>query len=153
MARSRRQITPIAAPGAEALPLHMTFRISPELRERLAAAAGDRPIGEEIRRRLEASFAPSAAGSDDPKTGELAAAIVKAANQLRSLNAPWHADTFSHAAFKHAIGKVLDAEQPPREGKVNPEGLGARLFWKDDVTPAEVGNMVAAIVISDLRKE
>jgi hypothetical protein len=37
----------------------MTFRLSPELRGRLIAAAGERPIGDEIRRRLERSFEES----------------------------------------------------------------------------------------------
>jgi len=51
----------------------MTFRISPELRERLAAAAGDRPIGEEIRRRLDASFATGAAA---PQVRSVLSAIL-----------------------------------------------------------------------------
>jgi hypothetical protein len=59
--------------------LHMTFRISPELRDRLAAAAGDRPIGEEIRRRLEASFAETPTAAKDPWFDALVSAIHHAA--------------------------------------------------------------------------
>jgi hypothetical protein len=115
MARSRRQITPIAAPGAEALPLHMTFRISPELRERLAAAAGDRPIGEEIRRRLEASFVGSPAEADDPKTRQFLEALADMASRLAQIDPEWHDDPDLFRAFRQAVTTVLVASEPPGE--------------------------------------
>jgi hypothetical protein len=77
MTRTRRG----TAHGAEALPLHMSFRLSPDLRDRLADAAGDRPIGDEIRQRLDRSFTEQpAAASADPRFGDLLAAIGYAAS-------------------------------------------------------------------------
>jgi hypothetical protein len=74
MGKSRRR-TRASTQGAEALPLHMTFRISPELRDRLVAAAGDKTIGEEIRRRLEESFKAQPATSPDPRFADLLTTI------------------------------------------------------------------------------
>jgi hypothetical protein len=74
MARKRQ-----GSEDRDGLASHMTFRISPELRERLEQAKGDRTLGEEIRQRLEASFdrpAPSA----DPRFSDLLTTIAYAAS-------------------------------------------------------------------------
>ena len=46
-------------------------RLPQSLRDRLSNAGGERGLGEEIRRRLEASFDAEAEASVDPKTSEL----------------------------------------------------------------------------------
>jgi hypothetical protein len=78
--RRRTRRTSAAAQRGEALPLHMTFRISPELRDQLSAAAGNRTIGEEIRRRLEESFESGSSGSQDPRFADLLTTISYAAS-------------------------------------------------------------------------
>ena len=74
MARKRQ-----VSEDRDGLASHMTFRISPELRERLEHAKGDRTLGEEIRQRLEASF-DSLAASADPRFVDLLATIAYAAS-------------------------------------------------------------------------
>jgi hypothetical protein len=130
MARSRRGI-PIPAEGAEALPLHMTFRISPELRKRLSAAAGERPIGEEIRRRLESSFTNETSGPQDPRFADLLMAIshaVAAAARLPTVSvgtrerddgtteqydiAQLGPDITPYVAFREAVETLMNAFEP-----------------------------------------
>jgi hypothetical protein len=128
---------------AEQLVSNMTFRISPELRERLvAAAAGDRPIGEEIRRRLEASFAVPAI---DPKTAELVGAIVHIADGVQRDYAPWHKDRFAFEALKHAFAKVLRIFEPQGEPvvKFNPTGLARLIYYGADDPEVASGSQAA----------
>jgi hypothetical protein len=49
----------------------ISIRLSPDLRERLVVAAGDRGLGEEIRQRLEASFKEEPPPSDEPEAKRL----------------------------------------------------------------------------------
>jgi hypothetical protein len=105
MARRSRRITTPPGKGREALPLHMTFRISPELREQLAAAAGDKTIGEEIRRRLDESLNKgSPAGSQDPRFADFLAAIAYAASAAARM----------YPARRVSVSKSL-ARQLPQE--------------------------------------
>jgi len=142
-------------PRAAANEAVLSFRIPRELFDRLREAAAGRSVSEEIRRRLEASFAAEPYGGD-LKTQALITAIRSTADQVWSLNSyrPWHADAFSFAAFKHALHKVLDVllQKPPGEAKLDPVGLGGSI-WEDGVSPEEVGNAVAAAAISILRQE
>jgi hypothetical protein len=115
----------------------MAFRIDPALRDRLVAAAGDRPLGEEIRRRLEASFAVDRAPAADTKTLALRAALDAAAEAVKWRPAPatpgrglaaalaqmrartWHQSATSYAAFKDAIVMLLQIYEP--DGEPNEE--------------------------------
>jgi hypothetical protein len=122
-----------------------------ELYGRLQAAAGERSVGEEIRRRLEASFAgtPSAA---DPKTHALLSAVARIARELPHWYADWHADPFSFVAFRKAVDKVLMARRPAGdlerpEAKPNPEGL-AVIVLHDEKNPEEVAGMLAGLALS-----
>ncbi len=65
----------------DGLTLHTTFRLPRELHELLTKAAAEHGygIGEEIRRRLEASFIESPTASNDPWFGDLLTAINHAA--------------------------------------------------------------------------
>jgi hypothetical protein len=77
---ARRQRIPASDDLApDQLGSNMTFRISAGLRDQLVAAKGQRPIGEEIRRRLEASFASAPPGSDDAMFHGLLVALARAA--------------------------------------------------------------------------
>jgi hypothetical protein len=141
----------------DGLTLHTTFRLPRELHELLIKAAAEHRygIGEEIRRRLEASFAAAPSGGD-LKTQALITSIKSTADQVWSLNSfhHWHEDAFSFAAFKHALHKVLEVllQKPPGEAKIDPYGLGGSI-WEDGVSPEEVGNAVAANAIGLSRQE
>jgi hypothetical protein len=88
----------------------MTFRISPDMRDRLAAAADDRPIGEEIRRRLEASFAPSPATSEDPRFSDLLTAIGHAASVAAEMRRDGSFNPY--VAFEVAVARLVEAFRP-----------------------------------------
>src|SRR5262249_53892822 len=55
--------------------MQTSLRLPRELHDRLAMAAGDKGIGEEIRRRLEASFASEPPTVSDPRFADLLSAI------------------------------------------------------------------------------
>src|SRR5712671_3368256 len=69
--------------------IQTSLRLPRTLYELLSKAAGDRGIGEEIRQRLQASFAPV---RRDPKTAELATAVAQIASEASSYYRPWHED-------------------------------------------------------------
>jgi hypothetical protein len=108
MTRSRRTSSP--ARDGDTLPLHMTFRISRDLRDRLEAAAGDKTIGEEIRRRLEASFNEgSPAASQDPRFAEFLATIVHAASAAARMYPPKRVK-ISKSLARHFTDGALDEQ-------------------------------------------
>jgi hypothetical protein len=127
----------------------MTFRLSPELRARLIAAAGERPIGEEIRRRLERSFQ----GSYEPRLegqtlalfdGIAAAIELLGSRRMRHLVAtqglselgPWHADPNSFAGLQTTIHSLLEIFRPEGEpGEIASE-------W---IAPTTLGTVLRAI--------
>ena len=59
------------------------IRLPRSLHERLKKAGGDRGMGEEIRRRLEASFEAERSPAD-PKTRELLDAVASCAEEISS---------------------------------------------------------------------
>src|ERR1700730_13866613 len=93
---------------------HITLRIPSDLHERLVKAAGSHGTAEEIRRRLEASFAPDPFGKD-PKTRELAAAIAGMADEASWYYRPWHEDPFTFEILQEGIGKLLAYYRPKGE--------------------------------------
>ena len=148
MARNRRKPagassdkpTPTAAEGDPALALHMTFRISPELRERLSAAAGGRPIGEEIRRRLEASFSPEQSAID-PKTRKLVGDIADVARTLEGFDVPWHESPYSFVALRAAVETFRTAHGPNGDPVFEPRH---KALFDPAVPPDAAGRMLAA---------
>jgi hypothetical protein len=139
MKRGRK---PTAAPkpeGGGSQALHMTFRLSPELRGRLITAAGERPIGDEIRRRLERSFVGGYEPPLDRRSLALLDGIVAAINTLGSegVNAliswrlqrgvpreipsgfselgPWHSDPNAFVALQSTIEFLLQTYRPEGE--------------------------------------
>jgi hypothetical protein len=152
MARARRQPDSSKAEGGSQ-PLHMTFRLSIELREKLAAAAitdGDRTIGEEIRQRLESSFETSIGVSADPWFGDLLTALAHAATGAEKLRPvpkamltaadierqewlqrrqPGSQDTTAYECFVEAAAMLFQAFAPDGVISVTPE-TGVRLSYQ-----------------------
>ena len=125
--------------------IQTSLRMPEALRDRLAqaATANGRGLGEEIRRRLEASFG-SAPVSADPKTADLLRVVARAAAILNEQWAPWHADAGPFAVFKAAIEDVLSRQQPEASGTTKKSYRGAVLF--DASTPPErQGAMLAML--------
>ena len=93
-------------------------------------------MGEEIRRRLEASFAAEAEAPSNPKTRELLEEIERLA-LTTPLDVPWYADGDAFKVFKGAIDAALSKYQPSGEaagptGRLQSyvrQGCNARGCW------------------------
>jgi hypothetical protein len=99
-------------------------------------------MGEEIRRRLEASFAAEAEAPGDPKTRELLEEIERLA-LTTPLDVPWHADGDAFKVFKGAIDAALSKYQPSGEA-AGPTGRLQSMFGKD-ATPEAVGRILVGV--------
>jgi hypothetical protein len=112
-----------------------TFRLPEELYDKLIKSAGEKhPIGEEIRRRLEASFETAPA---DPETRKLLAAIAYVATGMM-LDGIWHDDLRLFKAFKVAVLTLLS--------RFEPAGTSSEALFicsKPDDPPETVGRMYA----------
>src|SRR5450631_2151842 len=84
-----------------------------DMHEKLKRAGGERGLGEEIRRLLEASLDAAQAPSDEI-TSELLDQIKEIAELSLS---DWHADLFTFDVFKAAVNELLSSHQPSSEAK------------------------------------
>ena len=111
-----------------------SLRLPEELRDRLTQAAVEngRGIGEEMRRRLEASFGSAAPAPDDPQTARLLRVIARSAAILNQEWAPWHADAGAWAVFKAAVESTLAEHRPEATGAAM-SLRGASLFTGENV--------------------
>ena len=91
-------------------------RLPQGLHQRLKKAGGERGMGEEIRRRLEASFAAEAEAPSNPKTRELLEEIERLA-LTTPLDAPWYADGDAFKVFKGAIDAALSKVPAKRQSR------------------------------------
>jgi hypothetical protein len=119
-----------------------------DLHQRLQEAANHNghSLGEEIRQRLEESFAKSYAlvAGDDPKTKLLASLIERLAWSL-AIDGHWHEDPYSFQVFKAAIDRF---QPPPDAPPPKP-----RMMYGRPGEPAElVGRTLAESMIRDLDK-
>lgn len=120
-----------------------SLRLPEELRDRLAQAATEngRGIGEEMRRRLEASFG-SVPTSEDQKTSQLLRVIARSAAILVEHWALWHEDAGAWAVFRGAIEDVLTERRPEATGAVPKTERGASLFKS---APEQAGSTLAFV--------
>ena len=91
-------------------------------------------MGEEIRRRLEASFKAEAEAPSDPKTRELLEAISFFATRGARLYGGWSENLFAYQALKGSVDMLWKYYQPkgdPALAKPNPTELGEIIFGKD----------------------
>jgi hypothetical protein len=94
------------------------------LHERLKKAGGERGMGAEIRRRLEASFHAEKAPAN-PKTRELLDAIHSFAEEVTGYYGDPAADAFAFAVLKACVDVLLTRYQPKGEPVPNPNPDGA----------------------------
>jgi hypothetical protein len=110
--------------------IQSAVRLPRSLHERLKKAGGERGMGEEIRRRLEASFDAERAPSD-PKTRELLEAISFLARQATDYYGSWSGDAFAFQVLKAGVDMLLKHYQPkgdPALAKPNPTVSGKIIF-------------------------
>lgn len=133
--------------------MQTSIRLPSGLHERLSKAAGSRGIGEEIRERLEASFASEQRPSADPKTCELALAVAALADYASEVNQKsWHEDRYTFDLVDLAVGKLLASYSPKGEPTPNPESLLYVLYDKD-TAPSQIAAMMVAVVIDRIRRK
>ncbi len=91
-------------------------------------------MGEEIRRRLEASFDAEAEAPSDPKTRDLLAAVTFFAGQTTNYYGSWSEDPFAFQVLKETVDMLFRHFQPmgdPVLAKPKPTGLGETIFGKN----------------------
>jgi hypothetical protein len=121
----------------------MGVSLTEELRAQLSAASTARghSIAEEIRQRLERTFAEDAL---DPVLRTFVADLIAVAELVRvDTGGGWSSDPASHAAFKAAVLALLTEHQPngpPIFGAVR-DLLGTNVLGSDD--PETVGRTLA----------
>ena len=112
--------------------LQTAVRLPQSLRDRLSKAGGDRGLGEEIRRRLEASFEADKAPAD-PRTRELLGAVSSCAERIAVDYGSWAEDPFAFAVLRVCVSMLLTHFQPEGEPvpKPKPDGMADLIFGRD----------------------
>jgi hypothetical protein len=123
--------------------IQSAVRLPRSLHERLQKAGGTRGMGEEIRRRLELTFAGEGAPTDEI-TDEVIAEIREIARDL-SRYAPWHTDGDAFDVFKAAVNALLSNHRP--RGDRKPETKAHLQAVYGDKTPEDIGLILAHAAI------
>lgn len=121
------------------------LRLPRALHDKLKAAGGERGISEEIRQRLEASFA-SPTQAADPATAELLEDIAGIAHTLEFDVSGWTADLWTFEAFRAAIETLLEAHRPKSTLKV------VRMLFPTTDDSQVVGRTLAANKLKERKK-
>jgi hypothetical protein len=141
-----RNATPPGPPRAKTVQLK--FRLVADLNDRVeaAAAAHGWGVSEEIRRRLEASFAAEPPATADPKTGNLLDYINTLADVVSAHFGDWHSDPGAFAVFRLAIEKILSDVCPEGEPLLNPTSR-AKALMPDPTNIEAAAGMVSAVAL------
>jgi hypothetical protein len=111
-----------------------------EMYQQLQKKAGERGLGEEIRRRLRGSFEV-----DEPpdKTTDI---FISAVNQLAiELDEPWYANHFNFEVFKAAINELLSQCQSTEQA--GSEAISKLQASCPDEKPETIGRIFARIAL------
>jgi hypothetical protein len=131
------------------------IRLPRMLHERLKKAGGQRGMGEEVRRRLEASFDAENTATH-PKTIYLLSAISSCADKIASDYGNWSEDAFAFEVLKECVNILLMHFKPTGEPvpKPKPGSLVATLFGSAQPRPDEVSRLyVHSWRSSDAKRE
>ena len=119
-------------------------RLPQSLHDRLSKAGGERGLGEEIRRRLEASFEAEKAPAD-PKTPRAARRnrLLRRGDRLVTIGS-WSEDAFAFEVLKECVSMLL--ARLPTGGRggssPNPDGMLDIIFGPDySPKPEEVSRL------------
>jgi len=108
------------------------------LHERLRKAGGERGLGKEIRRRLEASFETEKAPAN-PKMVYVLDAITSCADEIANDYGSWSEDPFAFEVLKGCVNLLLTRFQPKGDPVPNAKpGSSAAFVFGADAKPDEV---------------
>ena len=117
-------------------------RLPQSLRDRLSNAGGERGLGEEIRRRLEASFEAKEAPAD-PKTRDLLAAIAFFDEEMFHQFGSWSKEPFAFEVMKASVDMLLTYYRPEGEAKARPAtDSKAALLYGPDSSPEALSRLL-----------
>jgi hypothetical protein len=123
--------------------IQSAVRLPRRLHERLQKAGGERGMGEEIRRRLELTFAGEGVPTDEI-TDEVIGEIKEIARDLARYGL-WHADPDVFGVFVAALNALLRNHQPRSEPK--PETKAHFRAVYGDKTSEDIGLILAHAAI------
>ena len=126
-------------------------RLPRSLRDRLSKAGGEGGVGEEIRRRLEASF-DAERSPTDPKAGELADAIIFCADEIARELRPWSENPYAFAVLKETMSRLL-ADFEPKGDVVPPANPDSVLIFLFDDEPLVKPEKVSRYFVSSWKSE
>ena len=146
---SRRRPLEIGKPTEN--DIQTSLRMSRALYDALLGAAQQRGVGvgEEIRQRLDSTFALALG---QPETGEFVSAIMHAAHQIERAYGHWRADPFAFRVFNTAISTLLAYYTPkgePTRPATEP-GSFADTFFGPEASPEAAGRAVAMAALTAL---
>jgi hypothetical protein len=126
-----------------------SLRLPGAMYETLAKAAAEHQagIGEEIRTRLEDSFA---LGACEPEMRQLTLAILQAGRHVERTYGPWLRDPFAFSVFNVAVNTLLTYFRPkgePVPPPPDPDGL-ADTFFGPNASPETAGGAVAMAALA-----
>jgi hypothetical protein len=119
-----------------------SLRLSRELYDRLDVVREGRPLGEEIRRRLEASLGDAAPAAADPVTAYLLGRLSELSQIVDAAYGHWQTDPGAYAVFRLAVDKVLEDYKPAGEPKLQLKPEASSMLR--GVTDVETAAVVAA---------
>lgn len=132
--------------------LQSAVRLPRSLHERLKKAGGDRGMGDEIRRRLEASFEAEKVPADQ-NTRELLDAISSFAEEIADYYGRWSQNAFAFEVLKACVNLLLSFDQPKGEPAANPNpDSAAELLYGPDHSPEIISGTIVRGWISDRAK-
>ena len=113
-----------------------------DLRSQLDAAAEktNQSLAEEIRSRLEQTFE---ADAFDRETRELAASVMRMANQIQRGFGSWHQRPKAHEALARAIQDYLTSLKPTLKPTFKPPLVGVSDLFEASLDPQTIGHAVA----------
>ncbi len=103
------------------------IRLPRSLHQRLKKAGGERGMGEEIRRRLEASFDAEKVRAD-PKMIYVLDAITSCAEEITNDFGSWSEDPFAFDVLRGCVNLLLTRFQPKGEPVPNPKPGSSAAF-------------------------
>jgi hypothetical protein len=117
-------------------------RLPRSLHDRLKKAGGKRGMGEEIRRRLEASFEAKEAPVD-PKTRDLLDAISFFNEEMFYHLGSWSKEGFAFEVMKTCVDLLLTYYRPEGETKAPPAtDSKAALLYGPDSSPEDISRLL-----------
>jgi hypothetical protein len=127
-------------------------RLPRSLHERLKKAGGSRGMGDEIRRRLEASFdAEKTPGN--PNTRELIKAILFSDDELARDFGSWSKDRFAFEVFRESLNALLKQYEPKGASVPVPTPGGlAEILYAENPSAEDVSRFLVGTWMRDQPK-